>query len=100
MSKEKLESILEETVNLPSLPSVVTRVIDMASDPGASLSEVAKVIMGDPSLSLKVVKLVNSAFYGMRHKISSVDHAAPLLGMKVLKNLALTASVFSMFKEE
>ncbi|MFC1734525.1 HDOD domain-containing protein [Candidatus Hydrogenedentota bacterium] len=98
MGNKKIQSLIEDIVTLPSLPGVVTKVTAMITDESASVSDVAAIIAGDPSLSLKAMRLVNSAFYGMRHQITSVEHAAALLGMKVLKNLVLTASVFTLFK--
>lgn len=100
MANKKVQALIEDIVTLPSLPGVVTKVTGMIADESASVGEVAAVIAGDPSLSLKVMRLVNSAFYGMRNRVTSVEHAAALLGMKVLKNLVLTASVFTLFKEK
>jgi len=94
-----IDSILEEIITLPSLPATVTRVTKLVSAPDSSLSDVAKAIQTDPALAIKTLRLVNSAYYGLAHKVTSVDHAVALLGMKVIKNLVFTATVFDTFNK-
>ena len=89
-----IEYILEEVVTLPSLPNTVANITKLVNDPDCPLSKIAKAISGDPSIALKSLRLVNSAYYGLREKVNSVDHAVVLLGMKVIKNLVFTATVF------
>ena len=89
-----IDYLLEEVVTLPSLPDTVMRVTSMVDDPDCQLSDVAATISADPSLSLKTLRLVNSAYYGLGQQITTVEHAVVLLGIKVIKNLALTATVF------
>lgn len=92
-----IDSLLDEIVTLPSLPSTVTRVTGLVNAPDSSLADVAKAIQSDPALAIKTLRLVNSAYYGLANKVTSVDHAVALLGMKVIKNLAFTATVFDAF---
>jgi putative nucleotidyltransferase with HDIG domain len=89
-----IDSLLEEVVTLPSMPTSVARITELLDQPGCAMSEVAKVISSDPSIALKTLRLVNSAYYGLNHNIASVEHAVVLLGAKVIKNLTLTATVF------
>lgn len=93
-----IDELIEEIVTLPALPVSVDRVLQLVNDPDCSLAEVGKAISADPSLALKTLRLVNSAYYGLRTQIVSVDHAVALLGIKVIKNLALSATVFDTFK--
>ncbi|MCX8065163.1 MAG: HDOD domain-containing protein [Candidatus Hydrogenedentes bacterium] len=95
LGKYTVESLLEEIVTLPSLPSTVQRVLSMLSDPNTRLSDLSRIISLDPSISLKLLRLVNSAYYGLGQKVTSIEHAVVLLGTKVVKNLVLTASVFT-----
>ncbi|MBN2311301.1 MAG: HDOD domain-containing protein [Candidatus Hydrogenedentes bacterium] len=90
----KIDYLLEEIVTLPSLPSTVTRLTRLINEPDCPLSEVSKAISVDPALSLKTLRLVNSAFYGVKNKVTSIEQAVTLLGLKVIKNLVFTASVF------
>lgn len=90
----QIDEILESLVTLPSLPTTVARILEMLDDPDVALSDVGEAIASDPSISMKTLRLVNSAYYGMRDEITSVEHAVSLLGMKVVRNVVLTASVF------
>lgn len=89
-----IDYYLDEVVTLPSLPTTVAHITQLVNDPNCSLSAVGKAISADPSITLKSLRLVNSAYYGLRQKVTSVDHAVVLLGMKVMKNLVFTATVF------
>lgn len=99
MSKPRdISYLLEEVVTLPSLPRTVAHISQLVADPDCSLATVAKAISADPAIALKTLRLVNSAFYGLRQKVSTVEHAVVLLGMKVIKNLVFTATVFDTLK--
>lgn len=93
-----IETLLDEVVTLPSLPTTVTRVTELINDPSSNLSDVANVIQTDPALALKTLRLVNSAYYGMGQRVDTVDHAVTMLGIKVIRNLAYTAAVFETFQ--
>ncbi len=89
-----IDTLLDEVVTLPSLPSTVIQITNLVNDPDSSMADIAKAISGDPSIALKTLRLVNSAYYALPNKITSVDHALSMLGMKVVKNIVFTASVF------
>lgn len=93
-SSSELDHLLDEVITLPSLPSTVGKITKLIDDPNATVQEVGKLIATDTALALKTLRLVNSAYYGVREKISTVDHATVLLGMKVIKNMVFTAAVF------
>lgn len=89
-----LDSLIDGVVTLPSMPDVVAQLLEMLEDPNCSLGEVARAISLDPSISLKTLRMVNSAYYGLGQQVNTVEHAVVLLGGKVIKNLALTATLF------
>lgn len=90
---EKIEKAIQ---NLPSLSPTATKVVQVAHDPNSSPKQVVKIIMLDPVLTAKVLKLINSAFYGMKKEVGSVAQAVVLLGLNTVKNLALSASLLSL----
>lgn len=92
-----LDYLLSEVVTLPSLPTTVANITQLVNDPNSTLAQVGKSISADPAIALKTLRLVNSAYYGLREQVTSVDHAVVLLGMKVVQNLVLTAAVFDTF---
>ncbi len=89
-----IDYLLDEVITLPSLPSVVAKITQIVNNPDCSMAEVGKAISSDPAIALKTLRLVNSAYYGLGHKVSSVEQAVVLLGVKVIKNLVVTATVF------
>ncbi|GMW00435.1 MAG: hypothetical protein AMXMBFR84_15720 [Candidatus Hydrogenedentota bacterium] len=93
-----IDSLLEEIVTLPSLPDSVFRITEMVNSPDPNMHDIGKAISADPALALKTLRLVNSAYYGLANKVTSVEHAVTLLGLRVLKNLVFTATVFETFK--
>jgi len=93
-----VDQLLDEVVTLPSMPDTLLRLTDLLDDPNCSLSEVARTIATDPSIALKTLRLVNSAYYGLGQEVKTVEHAVVLLGAKVIRNLALTATVFTTFQ--
>jgi putative nucleotidyltransferase with HDIG domain len=94
----QVERILDELVSLPSLPITLGRVLHMLDDPESRLPDIGRVISHDPALSLKAMRLVNSAYYGLRDKATSVERAIIVLGIKSVRNLVLTATVFETLK--
>lgn len=96
-----MNPVLEEILrcpNLPSLPAVAVRVIELTSDVNVSLPELARTIQNDQGLSAKVLKTVNSSFYGLRQRVASIDKALVMLGLSPVKSLALGFSLVSAVK--
>ena len=98
----QLRSITEKISSLPTLPSVIAKMSHLLMDPHTSAEEVGRAISNDQALASKVLKLVNSAFYGFPGKISTITHAIVILGFGTVKNIVFTASIFNTFggKEE
>lgn len=94
----RIQALLDGGVTLPSLPTTVVRVMQMLDDPDISLQDVGKAIAQDPALAFKSLRLVNSAFYALRDKVNSVERGVVLLGIKVVRDLVITASVFDTLK--
>jgi putative nucleotidyltransferase with HDIG domain len=85
--------------NLPTLPGVVAKISRMVENPETSAATVGRIIAQDQVLSAKVLRMANSAFFGMSRKISSIPQALMILGFDVVKGLVLTSSVFDMIQK-
>lgn len=94
-----IETLLDEVVTLPSLPASVEQIMRLINDPMSSLGRVAKAVHADPALTMKALRLVNSAYYALPQKITSVDYAVTMLGVKVIKNLVLSATAFEVLRK-
>ncbi|GAB4253069.1 MAG: hypothetical protein Kow00109_28730 [Acidobacteriota bacterium] len=95
---QSLEAFLREVGTLPSLPSLYLQLTEELASPDASPSRVSRIISKDLGLTTKILQIVNSAYFGLSRQISSVERAVLLLGLEMLRTLALSASVFSMFE--
>ena len=82
---------------LPPLPTLVTRLLDMLSDPDADIREIRKVIEQDQSLVTKLIKISNSTLYGGVKRVDSVRQALSRLGAKTARSLILSASMQAYF---
>jgi HD-like signal output (HDOD) protein len=83
---------------IATLPEITTKIIAVVEDPKGTARDLHNVIKKDPALSAKVLKVVNSAFYGLPGQVASVDRAIVLLGLSAVKNIAIAASISRMFK--
>ena len=87
--KKRVRQHLERAHNLPTLPVVIARVIEMVDSPQTSARQLGEEIAKDQVLSAKVLRLVNSGFYGFSRPISTISHAVTMLGFDAVKGLVL-----------
>jgi HD-like signal output (HDOD) protein len=92
---QRLFDKIRETADLPSLPAVAMRVMDLTQRDDVTTQEVADAISMDPALVAKILRTVNSPIYGCSQAISSVNAAVVLLGMQSVKTLVLGFSIIS-----
>jgi putative nucleotidyltransferase with HDIG domain len=91
---------LQAMKNLRTQPAVIARITRLLQNPATNAEELGSAVRADQVLASRVLKLVNSAFYGFPGKIGSISHAVALLGFSTVKNIALTASVLDIFKTD
>ncbi len=94
----KVRQVISNIRNLPTPPIVFHQIQKVINDPKVSAGQIASILSEDPAMSVKVLKLTNSAFYGLAREIDSVKQAVIVVGMEAIKNLVLSASVLDMFK--
>ncbi len=97
MDHQTPEDILAESVTIPTLPSVVHRINKMLEDPEVSIVQIGAEVSKDAPISTKVLRIANSAFYGLREQVISTEHASCVLGLQVLRNIVMQASVIGRF---
>ncbi|MDK2955597.1 MAG: hypothetical protein PWQ57_1093 [Desulfovibrionales bacterium] len=93
------EAIIRQELTLASLPDVFYRVVEALKSPRSSASYVAEVIGQDMSLSAKLLKMVNSPFYGFPNRIDTLPRAVAIVGANQLTNLAMGISVITLFQD-
>lgn len=102
MQNTKLEDIkhrIERIGHLPTLPSIASKILELVHDPDSSIGDVGKVIQNDVSLSTKMLRIANSPFYGLRHRVGTVERALVVLGMEEIAHLVTAVSVFQAFPD-
>lgn len=90
----QIQDLLKQTDKLPNVPDVVRELIQLLNSSNVKYSDITERVAHDQTISLKVLRVVNSAYFGLSRKISSIDEATVLLGMDKLKTLVI-ASGFS-----
>jgi putative nucleotidyltransferase with HDIG domain len=93
------QEIIAKVGNLPSLPAVAARINAEIENEGMSAKRLGAILSEDPSLVSRILRLSNSAFYGMPRQIASIERAVMVLGFDTVKNLALSISIFSFFEK-
>jgi len=97
MASSDLKRLIARVEDLPTLPRTVLRITEMVNDPRASARDLSRIISDDQVLTARLLKLVNSSFYGFPQRVSTVTGAIVLIGFDAIRNLLLTTSVFDLF---
>jgi putative nucleotidyltransferase with HDIG domain len=97
MNRE-LENAINTAKDLPTIPTVATRVMQLVESETATAEELAKVVAADPSVAARVLKISNSAFYGCQRKVQTLSSAIVILGLRTLRSIVVTASVKQVYK--
>jgi len=87
---DALKELLRNEIKLPSPPNIALRLLETLKTDAFSLDEISGIIQSDPALTAKVLKAVNSTFYPTPNKISNIGQALDILGVHVVKNIALS----------
>lgn len=96
-AKKRYQRIIQDLGQIPTMPTIAAKVMQIVNDPHSSAEDVAKFISRDVALTSKVLRLANSAFYGIPRTISSVNSAIVILGFNTIRSLVLSASVLKVF---
>jgi len=94
---EELQDRIKTIANLPTLPHIASRLMRIVNSPTTSAETVASLVSQDISLSAKVLRLANSAFYGIPRSINTLNNAVVILGFKIIQTMVLSLTVFDMF---
>ncbi len=97
MGKESVQRKIDNLLDLPGLPATVFEAIQILRDPDASIEQLSQSIELDQSMTSKILRLVNSSFYGVSGKIGNVPQALVLLGFNTVRNTILSMSGFEVF---
>src|SRR5687767_15466562 len=97
-SKALVQQALKKVTSIATLPEVTAKIIKTVEDPKSTATQLHQIISHDPALVTRILKVVNSAFYGLPGQIGSVERAIVLLGLNAIKNIAVAASLGQLFR--
>lgn len=89
----KISELLEQKDKLPNVPAVVKELIQSLSDENADYDQIAAKVAKDPTLSVKILRMVNSAYYGLSRQVNSIDEAVVMVGFDRLKTLVISSGL-------
>jgi len=93
-----IRELVEQSPQISSLPTIFYQINEAVEDPECSFVEIGEIISGDPSLSARLLRIVNSSFFGFPSKIETITHAVTIVGTAQLHDLALATTVVNQFK--
>src|SRR5262245_26755556 len=93
-----VDTAIKGISHIATLPEITLKIIALVEDPSSTAQDLHKVIANDPALCSRILKVVNSAFYGLPRQIGSINRAIVLLGLNAVKNIAIAASLSKLFR--
>jgi HD-like signal output (HDOD) protein len=94
------EELLKKFTSAKTLPHIAIRLTRLLSDDNSTMQDFEKMIKMDPTLVLRILRVTNSPYYGLRQKISSISRAVVIIGINNLRNIIVTDALKNIFKEE
>src|SRR5450432_2415876 len=94
----KARESVRKITTIATLPEVTSRIIQTVEDPKSTPAQLHKLVSNDPALVTRILKVVNSSFYGLPGQIGSIERAIVLLGLNAVKNIAVAASLGQLFR--
>ena len=97
--RDDLKKTIMDTKTLPTLPSVIRKLNTLSDNEKSSVQEMAKIVSSDQVLSARILRLANSPSYGF-YRVSTITNAMILLGVNVVKSLAIASSIFAAMEKD
>ncbi len=93
-----VNNAIREISHIATLPEVTVKVVELVENPKSTAQDLHKVISTDPALCSRILKVVNSSFYGLPGQIGNINRAIVMLGLNAVKNIAIAASMAKLFR--
>jgi HD-like signal output (HDOD) protein len=94
-----IEHIFKDPDAIPSLPASFYKIIEAINDPDANMHEIGDLISSDMGLTAKILRLVNSSYFGLSTEVATISHALGIIGLSPLSTLVLASEILSKFKD-
>ena len=91
--RSEVKQLVRTLETLPTLPAIATRILTLFAEEQPEVDDVIKLIKSDQALTIKILKLVNSSYYGISNHVTSIEHAVTLVGFNELRAALLSVTV-------
>lgn len=95
-----LQEIINRVEDVPALPHTIVRIIQLTEDVNSTVHDIEKTVLEDQSLTTRILRMANSAYYGYPRRISTISEATVLLGFQTVKSIAFNASLSNILDKE
>ena len=89
----------EDKYTLPTLPVILAKIFKLIDNPKSTMKQISMVVMQDVAIATKVIKLINSVYYGLTRNVSSIQEAITMLGLNTVKNIVTGVSIVHSFRD-
>lgn len=96
--EQVVNNAVREISHIATLPEITLKIVELVENPKSTAQDLHKVISTDPALCSRILKVVNSSFYGLPGQIGSINRAIVMLGLNAVKNIAIAASLAKLFR--
>lgn len=100
MIKASFADIVGRVHTVPSLPEVVTQVIRLINDPRSSADQIHQIMVKDQAMAAKILRMVNSVYYGLPDPVHNLEQAIVILGFKTIRSIAMSIAVINLFQQQ
>ncbi len=100
ITRTSFEEIVDRIHTIPSLPEVVTQVVRLVNDPKSDAAQINHIMAKDPAMAAKILRMVNSVYYGLSEPVHNLEQAIMILGFKTIRSIALSISVINAFQQK
>ena len=99
MTDSKLNAIIRQVDSFPALPATVNKVMEVTGNPESTAHDLMRAILPDQSMCATILKIANSAFFGMPREVATMEKAVVVLGFNEIRNIVLGKAVFTSFQK-
>jgi HD-like signal output (HDOD) protein len=100
ITRTSLSELVDRLHVLPSLPEVVAQIAKATADPGTNARQIHELVIKDAAIAAKMLRLVNSVFYGLKEPVRDLEQAVNILGFKTVRSIALSVGVLNAFQQQ
>ena len=98
--KPSFSDIVGRVNNVPSLPEVVTQVVRLINDPRSNADQIHDIMVKDQAMAAKILRMVNSVYYGLPDPVHSLEQAIVILGFKTIRSIAMSIAMHNLYQQQ